>query len=59
MTTCVVQVPGRPPYTLHDCNRRRLMARIDEVRAVYPNARFTIRLDRRDNSPEQGKWGDT
>jgi len=44
MTICVVQIPGRPPYTEYDRDRRRLMRRLDEVRAVHPTVRLTIRL---------------
>lgn len=56
MITCVVQIPGRAPYTEYDRDRCRLMRRLDEVRAVYPNVRLTIRLARRDR-PAQGKEG--
>ena len=56
MTLCTVHIPGRAPYTEYDKDRRRLMRRLDEVRAVYPNVRLTIRLGRRD-CPEQGKAG--
>lgn len=56
MTLCTVQIPGRAPYTEYDKDRRRLMRRLDEVRAIYPAVRLTIRLARRDR-PEQGQVG--